>query len=426
MPWKTGPGAANLTDSAAQRGGSHSGSSRGTPQGITVIDAPSILEDGSPIAVVIQVARSLTGKAPRKSDGELATWLAEKHEITDHADMVGLSDSSFLDLQQAPGMSLILFDALSDIRRGTPLPRTGRRRLLSQQLESQPVVAEEAAGASPSRVCEVEIRDVAGGNGAQIGIIMMSNYQRRNVLNHQMCADMMTCCNECLAAGVRAVILRAEPGAQVWSAGHDIREFKRIDGSDLETGETSFQDPLSRDDPFVRLLATMRNLEIPIIGCIEGSVWGSASDVAATCDFLIGTPDVTFAITPAKVGIPYHASGMTHFIQVMPLHVVKWLFMSGCPLTAEEASRYGFLNCIVPAEKLSEKAEEMATTLALRAPLVVSLLKKQLSALISQPSLPAEVFEELHFMRNHCWASNDMAEGIKSFFERRPPVFTGT
>merc|ERR1719491_1376709 len=120
----------------------------------------------------------------------------------------------------------------------------------------------------------------------------------------------MTCCNECLAAGVRAVILRAEPGAQVWSAGHDIREFKRIDGSDLETGETSFQDPLSRDDPFVRLLATMRNLEIPIVGCIEGSVWGSASDVAATCGFLIGTPDVTFAITPAKVGIPYHASGM--------------------------------------------------------------------------------------------------------------------
>merc|ERR1740139_1003882 len=122
---------------------------------------------------------------------------------------------------------------------------------------------------------------------------------------------------ECMAEGVRAVILRAEPGVKVWSAGHDIRDFKRIDGSDAQTGLTHFQDPLSRDDTFVRLLSTLHALEVPVIGCIEGSVWGAATDVAASCDFLVGTPSAAFAITPAKVGIPYHASGLTHFIQVL-------------------------------------------------------------------------------------------------------------
>merc|ERR1712007_132201 len=106
-------------------------------------------------------------------------------------------------------------------------------------------------------------------------------------------------------------------------------------------------------------------------GCVEGSVWGAATDICACCDVLVGTSSVTFAITPAKIGLPYNSSGMAHFIHILPMHVVKMMLFSALPLTAEEAACYGFLNCIVLPELLTEKTEEIAGVIASRAPLVI-------------------------------------------------------
>jgi len=191
------------------------------------------------------------------------------------------------------------------------------------------------------------------------------------------------------------------------------------------SGQAVFQDPLSRQDAFVSLLCKIQDVKVPVIGCIEGSVWGAATDICACCDVLVGTPSVTFSITPAKFGLPYNASGMAHFTQVLPLHVVKWMFVSAMPLSSEEALRYGFLNAIVPPEQLTQKAEEMAGIIASRAPLVVTLLKKQLLGLASAASLSPDAFEELHEMRKKAWMSDDMEEGVHAFFEKRNPKFQG-
>jgi len=67
---------------------------------------------------------------------------------------------------------------------------------------------------------------------------------------------------------------------------------------------------------------------------IEGSVWGGACDLAMTCDQLVGANSATFAITPVKIGLPYNAAGLTHFLGVLPLHIVKAMLLTAEPISA--------------------------------------------------------------------------------------------
>lgn len=379
-----------------------------------------------PIAEVVAAARARTGKDARSSDDELAAWL-EAQEVTSEAELLGLSDVAFATVAQAPGASLVLLDALRQLREEALGQRIQGRRLSRADLSFDDAAEAASASAAPvvtlieagkRQVVEIKVQGF-------VGTIMMCNDAKRNAFSTDVCDQMREGIRRCCAAGVRVIVLRARPGVKVWSAGHDIRDFKRIDGSAAQTGSSKFQDPLSREDSFVQLLAEMTRIQVPLLGCVEGSVWGAATDICACCDCLVGTPTASFAITPAKIGLPYNASGMSHFVQVMPLHVVKWMFFSGEPISAEEALRVGFLNEVVPAEQLTEKIEDMALIIASRAPLVVSLLKKQILCIASTPNMAPEVFEELHEMRRQTWNSNDMEEGIQAFFSKRKPVFRG-
>lgn len=63
-----------------------------------------------------------------------------------------------------------------------------------------------------------------------------------------VCDELSGLLDRCCSAGVRVVILRSSPGVKVWSSGHDVRDFKRVDGSDARSfGKSKFQDPLSCD-----------------------------------------------------------------------------------------------------------------------------------------------------------------------------------
>lgn len=381
------------------------------------------------VAGLVRAARVSTGKPARPSDVEFVAWLGEQ-EVTTAADFYNLSNESLTAMVQAPGASLVLVDALRKLRethikqaprRGSCYAFAAERRSVVAAPEPAGQALQELRGAcsSKSRLVEIQVSN-------RIGTITMCNDAKRNALSWQVCLEIQKGLDSCIGAGALVVVLRAKPGVRVWSAGHDIRDFKRIDGTGAESGAARFQDPLSREDAFVQLLSQIRNTPVPVIGCVEGSVWGAATDICACCDMLIGTPSVTFAITPSKIGLPYNSSGMAHFIQVVPLHVVKWMFFTGLPLSSEEALRYGFLNQVVPSEELTAKTEELAATLASRAPLVVQLLKKQITSICSAPALTPDAFEELHEMRRKAWCSDDMEEGVRAFFQKRDPQFSGT
>ena len=247
-----------------------------------------------------------------------------------------------------------------------------------------------------------------------VGIVTMNNAKQLNALSSEMVRELLDALDRFETLEVRAVILRAASGAKVWSAGHNIKEIP-LDG----------QDPVNWNVPFEKLLHRVRNLPMPIIGMIEGSVWGGACDLAMTCDILVGTSSSTFAITPAKLGLSYNTAGVNHFLGVLPVHIIKEMLFTAQPLTAENAYRLGLLNRLVPSDDLESAAMGIGEDIASRAPLAVRVLKKEMQRLTAGPGIAPDDFEEIHGLRRVAYRSNDFQEGIKSFFEKRNPVFTG-
>ena len=126
-----------------------------------------------------------------------------------------------------------------------------------------------------------------------VGIVTLDHARRRNALSHAMVEEIVGALDDFGARRLRAVLLRAPEGCAVWSAGHDVDELP-------ESG----RDPLGWDDPLRALIRAIETLPAPVIALVEGSVWGGACETVFACDLVLATPDATFALTPARMGVP--------------------------------------------------------------------------------------------------------------------------
>lgn len=246
----------------------------------------------------------------------------------------------------------------------------------------------------------------------QIAVITMNNPEKANCLGSEMVSEILGALELFEKACVRVAVVRAPPGAKVWSAGHNMKEIP-LDG----------QDPLTWNVPLESLLHRIRSFPVPIVAMIEGGVWGGACDLAMTCDILVATHSATFAITPAKIGLPYNAAGLTHFLGVLPLHIVKEMLFTAQPMSAADALRFGVINRLVESDRLEEVTFQIARDIASRAPKVIRLLKAELRKLTAGPALDPDDFEEIQDLRRQAFQSDDFKEGISAFFERRTPEF---
>jgi methylmalonyl-CoA decarboxylase len=248
----------------------------------------------------------------------------------------------------------------------------------------------------------------------EIGTITFNYAEKRNCLSAGLIAELLDALDHFEQNSARVVILRAASGVRVWSSGYDVRELPE-DG----------RDPLAYTVPLENLLRRVQDFPAPVIAMLEGSVWGGACDLAFTCDILIGTDNVSFAMTPAIIGVPYNTSGLTHFIGVIGLHKVKEMFFTAQPISAAEAFRLGILNHLVPLDTLEAFTYELAARICHNSPLAIRVMKQQLRLLSKGHALDAETFEHIQTLRRTVYRSADYLEGLRAFKEKRRPVFQG-
>ncbi len=246
----------------------------------------------------------------------------------------------------------------------------------------------------------------------RIGTLAFDHYAKRNALGADLIAEMLGNLDEFARADVGVVVIRSASHEHVWSAGHDVRELPVAD-----------LDPIPYNEPLEQLLRAVKRFPAPVIAMVHGSVWGGAFDLVMACDIVISDETGAFAITSAKLGLPYNTNGVLNFMSRAPLGIVKEMFFTADPVSADRALRAGFVNEVIPEAELEERTYAMARTIASRSAAAVAAAKHAMQELSHAAAISPNTYERLHGLRRDAYFGPEYHEGIQAFVQKRPPDF---
>jgi len=236
-----------------------------------------------------------------------------------------------------------------------------------------------------------------------------------NALSIHLIDDLSAALEEARPPDVRAVVIRANPGSKVFSAGHDVNELP-VNG----------RDPLTYNDPLRKVIRQIEQHPAPVVAMVEGSVWGGACEVVFSCDLVVASTETTFALTPSRLGVPYNMSGILNILKVADLHLVKEMLFTARPVSATRLGTCGVVNDVVPSGELAETVASMTDAIVSTSPLVNRILKEELRVLSNAHPLTPEAHERIQALRREAYDSDDYQEGIRAFKEKRRPIFRGS
>ncbi|MDM0018821.1 enoyl-CoA hydratase/isomerase family protein [Variovorax saccharolyticus] len=206
---------------------------------------------------------------------------------------------------------------------------------------------------------------------------------------------------------VRVGILTGS-GEQAFCAGMDLKE----------AAATGLKVP-PRD--MLPVLGDVEHVGKPMIAAVNGVAYAGGFLFAQMCDLCVAAEHARFGITEAKVGrgMPW-AAPLAH---MLPQRVMMELLLTGQPMSAQRAMALGFVNDVVPMDRLRERALELARTIAANAPLTVKAAR-ELVYLSTEMGRSAALRAARHLFEG-VYLSDDAQEGPKAFAEKRTPRWTG-
>jgi enoyl-CoA hydratase/carnithine racemase len=156
---------------------------------------------------------------------------------------------------------------------------------------------------------------------------------------------------------------------------------------------------------------------------MQGIATGGATCIATACDFRIGTPGARIGYGEVKLGINLMWHALPLAIQTVGLSRAKTMVMTGDLFDAETMLDWGFFDRLVPEAELAAEAMALAQKYAALPPIAVQMIKRSANAYagaLDQAVMHADADQWLLATR-----TADFREGVASFFEKRPPDFTG-
>ena len=161
----------------------------------------------------------------------------------------------------------------------------------------------------------------------------------------------------------------------------------------------------------------------PIIAAVEGWALGGGFELVLACDLAVAGRSAKFGLPEVKRGLIARAGGAVRLPRLIPRAVALELLMTGEPVTAEEAYRYGLLNRVVDDGQALQAAVALASAIAANAPLAVQGVKQLVSVSGQWPD--DEIFTRQVPITDAVFHSDDAEEGRKAFAEKRAPKWQG-
>jgi crotonobetainyl-CoA hydratase len=172
-------------------------------------------------------------------------------------------------------------------------------------------------------------------------------------------------------------------------------------------------------------------IEKPVIAAVNGVAFGGGAEIVLACDLAVAAADASFALPEVRRGLIAGAGGLVRMQRQVPLKLALGAALTGEPIDAATALRWGLVNEVVPSSQLMSTTLALADRIAANAPLAVQQTK---AVLHRNSSNGSDWFDESP--ATDPWSVNDSAfgavlssrdalEGARAFAEKRPPEWVG-
>ena len=245
-----------------------------------------------------------------------------------------------------------------------------------------------------------------------ITTITLNRPDKRNAISYELIDDLIAALNQASNASPNIVILTGAGSA--FCAGMDLDNLKQLIG---RSGEQNLKDSQTMAGLFRALYAFPK----VTIAAVNGAAIAGGTALAVLCDFTLAVPDAKFGYTEVRIGfVPGIVS--SYLINNVGEKRARDLLLTGRLFDAQEAHQLGLVNEVVAADRLMQRANQLAQQLMEISPASLKVTKALLSGYTKDQldrQLPRAIKENAAIRQ-----TTDFKEGVTSFLEKRKPKWT--
>ena len=247
------------------------------------------------------------------------------------------------------------------------------------------------------------------------GDVVRVVFERAGVLNALGPGDLkrlIAALADAAGLGARVVVVRGAGGA--FSSGDDLKQTASLDA-------VAWANVL---EDFNELTRIARRAPMPFVCAIDGVCVGGAFEFACSCDLRIATSRSRFGLPEVRIGLTVTNAASLLLPQLCGVAFAHELMLTGRLIDAGEAFAHGIVNTVVEPDELDAATEEATARIVAAAPLAVAETKRLLVA-AAHDAVEAAMEREAAACAA-LFETNDFAEGLAAFREKREPRFSGS
>jgi len=243
-----------------------------------------------------------------------------------------------------------------------------------------------------------------------VAVVTLNRPQALNALSYGLVKDLSLAMQELDRDNqVRVIIITG--GEKVFAAGADIKEM-----ADRGPFDERIHERLGYRDQINKIAK-------PVIAAVSGFALGGGCELAMSCDIIVASESARFGQPEVNLGIIPGSGGTQRLTHLVGKHRAMEMVLTGDIINAADAERFGLVNRVVPVELLLEEAKNVAKKIAAKPALAIREAKEAVLKAANSSLNEGLEFERKAFYL--LFASEDRAEGMRAFLEKRKPEFKG-
>lgn len=243
-----------------------------------------------------------------------------------------------------------------------------------------------------------------------VAVVTINRPEARNAVNAEV------------AQGIEGAIDRIEASPDLWvgvltgappvfSAGADLKAIDSGGAARLATERGGFAG------------ITRRDRTKPVIAAVDGAALAGGTEIVLSCDLVVASTEASFGLPEVKRSLVAAGGGLFRLPRRIPFNIAMECVLTGDPVTAEAAARFGLVNHLCGAGQAVAQALVLASRIVANAPLAVRESRRvMLQAATLNEQEGWRLSEEA---MAHAAGSDDFKEGLTAFIEKRPPAWRG-